>query len=199
VSGPIARLRGTILEVERDALIVEAGGVGYRVYVPAGAIERAGTIGEQVRLYIHEYIKEDVHQLFGFLTAEELETFTQLLSVTGIGPRGALAFLSAMSPAELAAALARRDVEALSRVRGIGRKTAERVIYELAGKVSAPAGVTVPAGLAARTGDEAAAALMAVGYGAQEIAAALAQIPGPGEASTEERVFLAMRVLDRWR
>jgi len=199
MSGPIARLRGTILETERDALIVDVGGVGYRVYVAASAIERAGAPGEPVRLYIHEYCKEDVHQLFGFLTAEELGTFEQLLSVTGVGPKGALAFLSAMSPAEIAAAISRRDIEALSRVRGVGRKTAERIIYELAGKFTAPTGVAIPPGLAARAGDDAVAALMAVGYGAQEIAAALAQIPGPGEASTEERVFLAMRVLDRWR
>lgn len=198
MSGIIARLRGTIEEIGRDYLIVEAGGVGYLVNAPGSTIGAVGEIGDSVRLRIYHYVKEDVRQLFGFLTAAELETFERLLGVTGVGPKGALAFLTQLSPDELANAIARRDADALARVRGVGRKTAERVILELQGKVAAASvlGAISPA-LAARTGDEAAAALMQLGYGAQEIQAALAHVPGPEDATVEERVFQAMRLLDR--
>jgi Holliday junction DNA helicase RuvA len=200
MSGPIALLRGTIADAGRDYLIVECYGVGYRVYASAATLAKAGVSGDAVRLFIHEYQKEDVHQLFGFLAAEEQDVFERLLSVTGVGPRGALSFLSTMSPAELGDAIARRDAEALARVKGVGRKTAERVIYELAGKFSAAASLNgVSPALAARTGDLASAALLQQGYSAQEVAAALAQVPAPGEAPDEERVFQAMRLLDRRR
>lgn len=198
MSGIIARLRGSIDEVGRDFLIVDAGGVGYLVYAPGSTIAEVGVPGDTVRLRIHHYVKEDVQQLFGFLTEEEQEAFERLLSVTGVGPKGALAFLTQMSPADLAAAIARRDADALARVRGVGRKTAERVIYELQGKIAAASVLgTISPVLMARTGDEAAAALLQLGYGAQEVQAALANTPGPDEATVEERVFQAMRLLDR--
>jgi holliday junction DNA helicase RuvA len=200
MSGPIASLRGTIAEAGRDFLIVECGGVGYRVYAPVTSLAKAGVPGDTVRLHIHEYRKEDVHQLFGFLSKEEQDVFEQLLTVTGVGPRGALSFLSMLSPAELGDASANHDADALARVKGVGRKTAERVIYELAGKFSASASLNgISPSLRARTGDDAAAALLSQGYSAQEVAAALAQVPAQGEAEDSERVFQAMRLLDRRR
>lgn len=200
MSGPIALLRGTIADTGRDFLIVECYGVGYRVYASAATLAKAGVNGDSVRLFIHEYQKEDVHQFFGFLGVDEQDVFERLLTVTGVGPRGALSFLSTMSPAELGDAIARRDADALARVKGVGRKTAERVIYELAGKFSAAASLNgVSPALAARTGDVAHAALLSQGYSAQEVAAALAQVAAPGEVSDEERVYQAMRLLDRRR
>ncbi|HLZ72961.1 MAG TPA: Holliday junction branch migration protein RuvA [Dehalococcoidia bacterium] len=188
----IARLRGTIEEKGRDRVVVDVNGVGYEVSVPGSTLARLGAGGEAVTLRTFTYVREDTIQLFGFLTAEELETFERLLGVTGIGPRGALAFLTEFSPGELAAAVDRQDVTAVARVKGVGRKTAERLVLELRGKLSAtPVDGYVPAG--AFAGDEAADVLASLGWTSAEIAAALASVPAAGAMPVEERIRFALQ------
>ncbi|HEY7293397.1 MAG TPA: Holliday junction branch migration protein RuvA [Dehalococcoidia bacterium] len=188
----IARLRGMIEEKGRDRVIVDVNGVGYEVSVPGSTLARLGANGEAVALRTYTYVREDTIQLFGFLTQEELETFERLIGVSGIGPRGALAFLTEFTPGELAAAVDRQDVTAVARVKGVGRKTAERLVLELKGKLTAtPSDGYVPAG--AFAGDEAADMLASLNWTSAEIAAALASVPPAGALPVEERVRLALQ------
>jgi Holliday junction DNA helicase RuvA len=194
----IARLRGTIDEKGRDHLIVDVNGVGYLVYVSGGTLAATGPAGSEVRLHVHTHVREDALQLFGFLNAAELETFEKLLGVTGVGTRTALSFLTQFSPDELSDAVSRRDSAALARVKGVGKRTAERLILELQGKLGPDSerGVTGPA---LPSGDDAAEALVAWGYSAAEAAAALALVPPAGTVAPEDRVRLALQQLDRLR
>src|SRR5207302_9096835 len=120
--------------------VVDVEGVGYFVSVPGSTLAALGATGSEVKLRTYLYIREDVMQLFGFLTPEEQETFERLIAVSGIGPRGALSFLTQYSPAELSSAVERRDAAALARVKGVGRETAERVVLELEGKLRSSGG-----------------------------------------------------------
>jgi Holliday junction DNA helicase RuvA len=195
----IARLRGTIAEKGRDFLIVDVGGVGYLVTVSGPTLARTGPVGADVTLRTYQYVREDALQLYGFLTAEEEETFERLLGVSGIGPRSALSSLTQFTPMELSRAVAQRDITGLSRIKGVGRRTAERMALELQGKLTEPAAGEGPALPLPSAGDDAAAALVAMGYTASEAGAALALGPAAGTASTEERIMLALRALDRQR
>lgn len=188
----IARLRGTIEEKGRDRVIVDVQGVGYELSVPGSTLARLGASGEPVTLRTFTYVREDTIQLFGFLTQEELETFERLIGVSGIGPRGALAFLTEFSPGELAAAVEKQDTTALARVKGVGKRTAERLALDLKGKLTAaPADGYVSSALFA--GDEAADVLSSLGWTSAEIATALASVPAAGTAPVEDRVRLALR------
>ena len=160
--------------------------------VPGNTLARLGVNGEPVTLRTYTYVREDTIQLFGFLSSEELETFERLLGVSGIGPRGALAFLTEFSPGELAAAVERQDTAALARVKGVGKRTAERLALDLKGKLSAaPADGYVAAG--AFAGDDAADALASLGLTSAEIAGALSSVPPPGALPVEDRIRLALR------
>jgi Holliday junction DNA helicase RuvA len=165
-------------------VIVDAAGVGYKVFVPRQPE------GDDVLLHTHHVVREDGQFLFGFATREELALFEMLTSVNGVGPRAALALLSVSRPAELAAAIAAGDAAALARAPGVGKKTAERLIVDLRGKVARMSEGALPGALP--IDDEAAAALQALGYNAAEAAAALRGIPAAGKASTEERLRMAL-------
>jgi holliday junction DNA helicase RuvA len=192
----IACLRGVVEEKGRDSVVVDVGGVGYEVMVPGSTLARIGAIGDPVTLRTVLYVREDALSLFGFLTQEEKVAFERLLGVTGIGPRSALAFLTQFSPAELGATVERRDAIALTRVKGIGRKTAERLLLELQGKLAPAAEGSAPYFPSAATGDEALESLVSLGYSPAEASAALARGPASAEANVEERVILALRALD---
>ncbi|HEY8819739.1 MAG TPA: Holliday junction branch migration protein RuvA [Dehalococcoidia bacterium] len=192
----IARLRGIVEEKGRDNVVVDVGGVGYEVNVPGSTLARIGAAGDQVTLFTYMYVREEALQLYGFLTPEEKDTFARLLGVTGIGPRSALSFLTQFSPGELSAVVERRDATALTRVKGIGRRTADRLILELQGKLN-PSGADIPAFPA--TGgsiDPALDVLVSLGYSAAEAGMALARVSLPGQVGDEERVTQALRALD---
>lgn len=165
-------------------MIVEAAGVGYKVFVPRQPES------DDVLLHTHHVVREDGQFLFGFPTREELALFEMLTSVSGVGPKAALALLSVSRPADLAAAIAAGDAAALARAPGVGKKTAERLIVDLRGKVARVSDGALPGGVT--TDDEAAEALQALGYSASEVAAALRGVPPAGKASTEERVRAAL-------
>ena len=131
----IAHLRGTLLEKHPHQAIVECQGVGYDVAIPVSTFTRLPDPGLEVRLRIHTSVREDAIQLFGFFTAEEKQLFEKLISVSGIGPKLALTALSGLPPADLAAAIRGGEVTQLTRIPGVGKKTAERMILELRDKL----------------------------------------------------------------
>lgn len=192
----ISRLRGVVEEKGRDYVIVDVGGVGYEVTVPGSTLARVGAIGESVTLQTYLYVREDALSLFGFLQRAEKEAFERLLGVSGIGPRNALAFLTQFSPEELSAAVERRDAVALTRVKGIGRKTAERLLLDLQGKMGAATAGATPYFPSSSSSDEALESLVSLGYSAMEASAALGRGPAAAASTTEERVVLALRALD---
>ena len=182
----IALVRGEIIARGSDHVIVDVRGVGYKVFVP----RHPG--GDLVTLHTHQVIREDAQQLFGFETREELALFELLITVSGVGPKAALSLLSTSSPAQLAAAIASGDAVALSRAPGVGKKTAERLIVDLKGKIQR-GGVERESAGTPVDDDDAAAALLALGYTLAEARGALRGIPAAGAATTEERVTAALR------
>jgi holliday junction DNA helicase RuvA len=183
----IAGLEGTIVRRGADYVIVNVGGVHYRAAVAPQTL--AGLEGPQVQLATYLHVREDALQLFGFGSLEEEELFEQVLNVSGIGPKGALALVGSMAPDALRQAIQAGNVDTLKRVPGIGAKTAQRLILELKGKL--PAGMTdiAPAGSPEA---ELAEALAGLGYSASETAAAASYLRGL-DLPLEERLRRALR------
>ena len=145
----IAHLRGRLLRKSPQEVVVDAGGVGYRVAIPVSTFYRLGEEGTEVSLRVHTHVREDTLALFGFLTAHEQDLFERLIQVAGVGPKLAVNILSGIEAAELSAALRGSDVARLTRIPGVGKKTAERLVVELKDKmpaVSAPEQEEAPAG-----------------------------------------------------
>ena len=202
----IASVDGVVGAVSLDSLVVEAGGVGYRIFASPSVIVTAAP-GSRIKLFTHHVVREDAQQLFGFRTAEELGFFTLLLTVTGVGPKVAMAIAGSRPTAELQLAIMQQDMAMLVAIPGIGKKLAERVIFELKEKVAAAglaAGVAAGGGApqpglvtGAGTEDEVAGALQALGYSfaeAREAARMVMRSTEPG-VSLEERVKGALRLL----
>jgi Holliday junction DNA helicase RuvA len=185
----IAYVSGEVIARGADHVIVDVRGVGYKVFVPRHPS------GASVTLYTHHVVREDGQFLYGFESRDELTLFELLITVSGVGPRAALSLLAVSSPSALAAAISSGDVAALARAPGVGKKTAERLIVDLKGKVARGGAEREPAGIFSE--DEAAAALQALGYTASEATAALRGAPAAGAASTEERVTAALRAAGR--
>jgi Holliday junction DNA helicase RuvA len=131
----IAHLRGRVLRKSPQEVIVDVAGVGYRVAIPVSTFYRLGEEGSEVSLRVHTHVREDALALFGFLTAHEQDLFERLIQVAGVGPRLAVNILSGIEAAELAAALRGSDIARLTRVPGVGKKTAERLVVELKDKM----------------------------------------------------------------
>lgn len=146
----IGHLRGRILRKQPQELLLDVGGVGYRVVIPLSTFYRLGEPGDEAALRVHTHVREDALQLFGFLTDAEHTLFTRLIDVTGVGPRVAIAILSGIEAPELTEALRSGDVARLTRIPGVGRKTAERLVLELRDKMPPPGAEEA---LAAQTGD----------------------------------------------
>jgi len=172
----IGRLHGTLLDKSPPQILLDVGGVGYEVDVPMSTLYDLPAVGQTVTLLIHTVIREDAHLLYGFATAGERATFRELLKISGIGPRIALAVLSGLSVAEIAQAVTQQDTARFTRVPGIGKKTAERLLLELKGKLGADLGGGAAAGAAGSTSDVL-QALIALGYSEREAAAATKALP----------------------
>ncbi len=162
----IAHLSGTLRDKQLQRLIVDVGGVGYDVVVPLSTVYAIGDTGSTVNLRIHTHVREDALQLFGFATSLEQMLFERLISVSGIGPKVALAILSGIEPAELTRAIRSSDVARLTRIPGVGKKTAERVVLELKDRL--PQGPTAEPTTPSVDGDDVRAdllsALVNLGY-----------------------------------
>lgn len=193
----IASLDGVVGAVGADALVLEVGGVGYRVFAPP-AVLAAARPGERLKLHVHHLVRDDQQALYGFRSAEELGFFDLLLTVNGVGPKVALAIVGSRPPADLQLAILQQDQAVLTAVPGVGRKLAERIIFELREKVAA-AGTAVAGGAPGGGESEVVAALLALGYSqseARDAARAALALPDVG-GSLEERVKAALRGLAR--
>jgi Holliday junction DNA helicase RuvA len=192
----IGRIAGRLLEKNPPEVLVEAGGVGYEIDVPMSTFYNLPSTGEPVSLLTHLVVREDAHQLFGFLTAAERQAFRQLIRISGVGSRTALAVLSGMSVGELAQAVTLQEAGRLTRIPGIGKKTAERLLLELKGKLGAALdGVAGGAAPAAAGSADVLRALVALGYSEKEAAAAVRQLPA--EAGVSDGIRLALKSLAR--
>ncbi|MBV8500939.1 MAG: Holliday junction branch migration protein RuvA [Paucibacter sp.] len=187
----IGRLTGILAEKTPPQILLDAQGVGYEVDVPMSTFFNLPGLGERVSLLTHLSIREDAHVLFGFLTAEERNTFRQLIKITGVGPKMALALLSGLSVKELAQAVSRQDGARLVKVPGIGKKTAERLLLELKGKLGAD--LSTPVVVANDAQADILQALVALGYSEKEAGAALKSLPQ--DVGVSEGIKLALKKL----
>lgn len=191
----IAFIRGIIQFIGVDHAILEVSGVGFQIYAPRSVLGHIGQIGDPAMLHTYLHVREDALLLFGFDSPAQRALFELLLGVTGIGPKVALALLSAASPDELQTAIAREDTTMLARVPGIGKKTAARLVLELKGKFGTMA---IPAASAGTLGlmalnTEVIEILMSLGYSGTEAQAAVSSLPANAPSDTEERLRLALQ------
>lgn len=199
----IAFVKGNLADVESDRVIIDVGGIGYNVFVSSYTIGRLPLEGNVVKLYTYLNVKEDLMQLYGFLTKDELRIFKLLIAVNGIGPKGGLGILSYLTPDDLRFAVMANDVKAISAAPGIGKKTAEKLILELKDQLGAIE--TTEAVDAERiTGNftpskemqtEAVQALVALGYGSTEALRAVTNVMTDQEESVEEILKKALKFL----
>jgi Holliday junction DNA helicase RuvA len=189
----ISRLHGILLEKNPPQIVLDVQGVGYEVDVPMSTFYNLPANGQSVTLLTHLAIREDAHQLFGFGSAEERNTFRQLIKISGVGARTALSILSGLSVAELAQAVSLQEAARLTRVPGIGKKTAERLLLELKGKLGADLGHSSPGTAGSDQQHDILQALIALGYSEKESSTALKALPA--DVSVAEGIKLALRNL----
>ena len=190
----IGRLTGVIAEKSPPQVLVDVGGVGYEVEVPMSTFYNLPELGGRATLLTHFVVREDAQQLFGFLTHDERSTFRQLVKISSVGPRTALAILSGLSVAELAGAVSRQESGRLVKVPGIGKKTAERLLLELKGKLGPDLGLPAAAAASGAQADIV-QALVALGYSEREAGAALTALPP--DVAVSDGIKLALKALNR--
>ena len=190
----IGRLTGLLAEKTPPQVLIDVGGVGYEVDVPMSSFYNLPGLGERVTLLTHLVVREDAQLLYGFLTAPERAAFRQLIKISGIGPRMALGLLSGLSVAELTQAVAQQQTGRLVKVPGIGKKTAERLLLELKGKLGPD--LALPGGpIVSDAQADIVQALVALGYSERDAAAALKALPA--EVGVSDGIKLAMKSLSR--
>ncbi len=177
----IAFLTGTLAQKGASSCVIDVGGVGFRVVMSTNSLSALPAEGDEVTVLTYMHVREDELALFGFENAEEKDLFAKLITVSGVGPKVALAALSAFSPSVLVEAIAREDVALLSSVSGIGKKTAQRVILDLKDKLGVPDLVEGPRGVAPDAAAEAREALLGMGFSSAEVATAMKGYDGPAE------------------
>lgn len=190
----IGRLTGKLIEKRPPTVVLDVQGVGYEVDVPMSTFYLLPATGSVVTLHTHMVVREDAHLLFGFAADEERQVFRQLLRISGIGARTALAVLSGLSVSDLYQAVSTQDGARLTRIPGIGKKTAERLLLELRDKLAAGVATAV-AGSAAAVRSDAVNALIALGYNEKETVAALGKIAP--EASVQDAIRQALKLLSK--
>lgn len=193
----IGMLRGRIWEIQTDKVVVDVHGVGYILAVPLGFLSKV-RLGEEITFYTHLIVREEELSLVGFASLTEKKLFLEMLNVSGIGPKAALAILSTMGAAEAEKAIARQDVRLLTKVPGIGKKTAERLVLELKDKftgIDKGEGLSLPS---ASAGSDVLEGLVALGFGLDEARGALTKVlQAEGELNTEEQIKRALKQLVR--
>jgi len=189
----IASLRGQLKAIRDDSVIIDVGGVGYQVHVTGPTLDELADVGQVVELHTHLHVRENGITIYGFRSLGELDLFAMLIGVSGIGPRTALATLSAFSPETLRDLLAQGDALALTRIPGIGPKTAQRLVLDLRDKVGAVGQALVPPGLSADDADLI-NALTSLGYSVLEAQGALRAVPAD-LTELDQRILTALRFL----
>lgn len=191
----IATLEGILEYRGDDSVIINVGGIGFRVHVSRPTLNQLGAIKGKVCLYTHLHVREDNISLYGFASSEELALFRSLISVSGIGAKLALSLLSALSPEELVLAITSGDIDLLSQTPGIGKKMASRLVVELRGKLEKDWGeVALP--LAPERADVL-AALTGLGYSVTEATKAISRLPDSEELSLEDKIKMALQQMTR--
>ena len=178
----IGRLSGILFDKNPAQLVVDCNGVGYEVSVPMSTFYNLPSTGEKVALLTHMVVREDAQLLYGFGTSQERELFRELIKIGGIGARTALAILSGMSVKDLAQAVTLQDAGRLTKIPGIGKKTAERLLLELKGKLGADIGAA-PGGAEGESSNDILSALLALGYSEKEALLAIRQVPAGSSVS----------------
>lgn len=190
----IGRLSGILLEKNPPQLLLDCNGVGYEVDVPMSTFYNLPSVGEKIVLLTHLAVREDAHLLYGFGTVEERNVFKQLIKISGIGARTALSVLSGMSVGDLSQAITLQEAGRLTKIPGIGKKTAERLLLELKGKLGADIGATGGVQHSDATADIL-NALIALGYSDKEATLAIKQVPAGTGVS--EGIKLALKALSK--
>ncbi|MBR3524778.1 MAG: Holliday junction branch migration protein RuvA [Lachnospiraceae bacterium] len=196
-----AYLKGTIGAKLTDRIIMEVGGVGYNVFFPSGRIAQLPPVGAEYMVYTYTSVREDALQLYGFGSRDDHELFCQLIAVSGVGPKAAMSLLSELSASQIRLAILGGDVKTLSKAQGIAKKTAERLIVDLKGKMGAedmlPEEGMLPEAVSALSGAEAEAAeaLTALGYPERDARTAVAKAAAEGADGTEALLKAALRFM----
>lgn len=201
-----AYIKGTLEEISEDAVVVEAGGIGYNIKVSTTTADVLPGIGSEVKIYTYTLVREDAFSLYGFLTRDNLDIFKKLITVSGIGPKGGLAILSVMSADALRFAVMAGDAKAIAKAPGIGAKTAERVILDLRDKISVEdtlrsvgAAGDVPVAVAGTADNmmkrEAIEALVALGYSASDATAAVKKVDVGKDTTSEHILKMALKYM----
>ena len=200
----ISYVKGSLEERYEDSVVVEAGGIGYRIFVPTSVLENLPKTGETIKIYTYFNVREDAVSLFGFLSKQDLEMFRQLIGVNGVGPKSALGILSALSPDTLRLAVISGDAKAISKAPGVGSKTAQRIILDLKDKVKAEdildgftepvSGHTEGSDVGA-VGKEAIEALTALGYSASEASGVVKKVTITESMTAEDVLKAALKHL----
>ncbi len=200
----ISYLRGTLAAFEEDKIIIDVGGVGYGVFMSGQAMGRLPAVGNEVKIHTYLNVKEDAMQLYGFLSRDDLTAFKLLIGVNGIGPKGGLGILAALSPDDLRFAVLSGDVKAICAAPGIGKKTAEKLILELKDKlnledtldrIASEAGSVAGTESHSQIQSEAVQALVALGYGSTEALRAVRQVETEESMETEDVLKLALKYM----
>lgn len=198
----ISYIRGELIALEEDKVILDVNGVGFGIFMPTQALGMLPPVGEEVRLHTYMNVREDAIQLFGFLTRDDLKVFKLLITVSGIGPKGGLAILSQLSPDDLRFAVMAGDAKAIAATPGIGKKTAEKLIIELKDKLHIEDVLekiddrNEASGSVNGTNEiqaEAVQALVALGYGSTEAAKAVKKVPANEDSTVEEVLKAALK------
>jgi len=191
----IATVEGILEYRGNDSVIINVGGIGFRVYVPSSTLSQLGAVKGKVFLYTHLHVREDNVSLYGFASSEELALFKNLISVSGVGSKLALALLSTSNPEQLVMTITSGDIDLLSQVPGIGKKMASRLVVELRGKLEKEwKEVALP--LAPGSADVI-AALTGLGYSLAEATKAISKLPDSEGLSLEEKVKMALQQVAR--
>ena len=195
-----AYIKGELAEINTDHIVIESGGIGYRIFISLQAFEYLPAAGEVLKVYTYLHLREDLMILYGFLTRDELEIFKQLITVSGIGPKGGLSILSALDADDLRFAILSGDAKAISKAPGIGAKTAQRVILELKDKMSLEDAfekkkehTAVSSSAGSQIKNDAVLALTALGYSSTEGLKAVSLVEITEEMDVEELLKAALK------
>lgn len=191
----IGRLQGKLIEKAPPQILIDVNGVGYEVDVPMSTFCNLPTEGHPLTLLTHMVVREDAQLLYGFATASERQAFRALIRISGVGPRIALAVLSGMSPNDLADAVEQNNIGLLTRVPGIGKKTAERLVLELKGKLNGSAFASTLGATASDVHNDIVSALLALGYSEREAQSAVRQLPP--DVTVNDGIRLTLKALAR--
>ena len=198
----VSYIKGELVEVTENAIVLDHGGMGFSIMMPASILAKVPQIGSELKVHTYLYVKEDILDLYGFLTKDDLKIFKLLITVNGIGPKGALAILSAMTPDDLRFAVLAGDAKTISKAPGIGNKTAQKLIIELKDKLkiedvldSSDGGYETSSDMGDTAAAEAVMALTALGYSAADATRAVKLVDNAGNMDSEALLKAALKKL----